>query len=119
MEEKKDIIYKYKCEKCNYKCKYESQWTLHTNTVLHKTGIKKTRSDKQDPYKCEKCNYETKNIYTYKQHKLNEHGTIEDKKKEFTYYCEYCDFGTFSKDIYEKHNNTNKHKNFILILSKK
>ena len=63
-----DIIYKYKCEKCNYKCKYESQWTLHTNTVLHKTGIKKTRSDKQDPYKCEKCNKEFKY-----ESKLNEH----------------------------------------------
>lgn len=27
--------------------------------------------------------------------------------------CQYCDFGTFSKDIIDKHNKTIKHRRFI------
>jgi len=110
---------KYSCDKCNFKCNYKSQWNLHIDTELHKTGIKKTRSDKKDLYKCEQCEYKTKNIVIFKQHKLNEHGTTEEKKEKFKYYCDNCDFGTFSKEAFSKHSNTTKHKNFILILSKK
>ena len=39
MEENK---YKYNCEKCGFKCNYESQWLKHIDTELHKTGIKKS-----------------------------------------------------------------------------
>ena len=53
-----------------------------------------------------------------KKHKLYEHSTKEEREKGFKFYCSYCDFGTFSKDTIETHNNTNKHKNFILILEK-
>ena len=45
-----------------------------------------------------------------KIHKLNKHLTKEDREKEFTYYCKYCDYGSFSKDLLEKHNLTEKHK---------
>jgi len=34
---------KYNCEKCGFKCKYESQWIKHIDTELHKTGIKKKK----------------------------------------------------------------------------
>ncbi len=44
-----------------------------------------------------------------KQHKLNEHGTIEEREKEFKYYCKDCDFGTFSIDIIEKYKKTKKY----------
>ena len=54
-----------------------------------------------------------------KKHILNEHSTKEQREKEFKFYCSYCDFGTFSKDTIKVHNETNKHKNFILVLSKK
>ena len=53
-----------------------------------------------------------------KKHKLYEHSTKEEREKGFKFYCSYCDFGTFSKDTIKTHNNTNKHKNFILILAK-
>ena len=48
-----------------------------------------------------------------KKHVLNEHSTKDEKKKEFKYYCENCYFGTFSKDTFELHNNTNKHKRYL------
>ena len=110
MEENK---YKYNCEKCGFKCNYESQWLKHIDTELHKTGIKKKRSDIKEPYKCDKCLYETKNIVVFKQHKLTEHGTKEEREKEFKFYCKCCDIGTFSKDIYEKHICSDKHKKFL------
>ena len=91
------IEHKFNCEKCNFKCQYESQWKNHTDTELHKTGVKKKRSDIKEAYTCDKCEYKTKNIYTFKQHVLNEHGTKEERLKEFKYYCKYCDFGTYSK----------------------
>jgi hypothetical protein len=117
MEIKKEE-YKFNCDKCNYKCKYESHWKNHLNTELHLTGQRKTRSDVKEPYKCEKCDYKTKNITTLKQHKLNEHSTREEREKEFKYFCSYCNFGTFSVDLFNKHNLTKKHKNFVLQIKK-
>jgi hypothetical protein len=49
----------------------------------------------------------------FKQHKLTEHGTKEEREKEFKFYCKCCDIGTFSKDIYEKHISSDKHKKFL------
>ena len=103
------IIPNYICDKCNYQCKYKSEWKKHCNTELHKTGKRKERTDKKEPYKCDKCEYKTKNKIMYKQHTLNAHSMLEERKKEFKYYCELCDFGTFSKDIYDTHVNSRKH----------
>lgn len=110
-EENNDEI-KYVCEKCNFKCRFNSQWQKHIATELHTTGFKKKRSDIKDAYKCDKCPYETRNITMFKQHKLSEHGTKEEREANCKYYCKDCDFGTFSKDIFDKHINTNKHKKF-------
>ena len=101
---------KYICEKCNFKCNTKARWEAHINTTLHQTGIKKKRSDYKEPIKCDYCNYETKNITTLKMHKLNNHSTIEEKKKEFKYYCSYCDFGCLYENFMIKHNETTKHK---------
>jgi hypothetical protein len=73
--------YKFICEQCNYKCKYESEWLKHINTELHKTGKRKERIDKKEPLKCFNCEYETKNKTTILQHILNEHSTLEERKK--------------------------------------
>jgi len=105
-------LYKYSCDKCNFKCQYESLWIKHCGTELHLTGKKKTRSDKKGPYICDKCNKKTQNMNALKQHKLNEHGSLAEREKEFMYYCKICDFGTFSKNIYENHNNSDKHLKF-------
>lgn len=110
MEENKD---KYNCIKCGFKCKYESQWKKHIETELHKTGIKKKRSDIKEPNKCNKCLYETKNIVTFRQHILTIHGTKEQREKEFKFYCKICDLGSFSKDIFENHNKSEKHIKFM------
>lgn len=107
MEEKK---YKYICEKCNYKGNIPSHWEKHINTELHKTGKRKERSDKKEPRKCNLCNYQTMNIVTFKQHILNEHSSLEEREKEFKYYCKYCNFGSFSIDSIEIHNKTKKHQ---------
>ena len=101
---------KYVCEKCNFNCNTKARWNAHINTTLHQTGIKKKRSDYKEPIKCDSCNYETKNITSLKMHKLNNHSSIEDKKKEFKYYCINCDFGCLYENFMKKHNETIKHK---------
>ena len=113
-----DSLFKYTCDDCNYKCKYNCEWIKHCSTELHKTGIRKKRSDKKSVLSCEKCPYNTKNIIMMKQHKLNEHSSKEQREKDFKFYCKYCDIGTFSKDIFEKHNMTNKHKNYFFATNK-
>lgn len=37
----------------------------------------------------------------------------KNEKKNF-FYCKLCDFGTFSKDTMNTHNETEKHKKYIL-----
>lgn len=55
----------------------------------------------------------------FTQHIINEHSNLEKRKAEFKYYCELCDFGTFSKDIYNKHIESNNLHNYqMLSLSK-
>jgi hypothetical protein len=105
---------KYICEKCNFGCDIQSRWDAHTKTTLHETGKKKQRSDYKEPLKCEKCDYKTKNKLMMLQHKLNEHSTIGEREKEFKYYCKICDYGTVSKDLYEKHEKSQKHIKYII-----
>jgi hypothetical protein len=107
--------FKYSCDKCNYNCNYDSEWLKHCNTELHKTGKRKTRSDLKEPLKCKNCLYTTKNKTMMKQHILNMHSTKEQREKEFKFYCKCCDFGTFSNDLFQKHEESTKHKNYITI----
>jgi len=102
--------YKYNCQQCDFSCQFQSAWQKHINTGLHKTGKRKKRSDYKDAYRCEQCDYKTRNIVTFKKHKLNAHSNKETREKGFKYYCKYCDFGTFSKDTLTTHNETNRHK---------
>lgn len=101
----------YVCEKCDYKTKVLSSYKRHLDTVLHKTGKRKSRKDKHvDEYVCEKCKYMTTNESNYRLHYLNNHGTKEERKSGFKYYCEKCDFGCFAEICYIRHNETKKHK---------
>ncbi len=108
------IATKYTCKQCNFSCNYKSSWEKHIKTELHKTGKKKKRSDYKEPYTCDICGYKTKNTITFKKHKLNEHSNKETREKEFKYYCKLCDFGTFSSDTLNIHNETKKHKKNIM-----
>ena len=108
MEEETE--YKFIYNKFVYKCNYTSQWINHSNTKNIFNMIYKKRSDYQEDNKCDKCDYTTRNIVTMKKHVLNKHGTLEQREKEFKFYCKICDFGTFSKDTIEVLNNSDKHK---------
>ena len=55
------------------------------------------------------CDYTTTNM---KLHYLNNHANKEERKKEFKYYCEECDFGNFSKGLFKLHMET-KHTTII------
>jgi hypothetical protein len=106
-------IFKYNCDKCDYHCNYESEWIKHTNTELHKTGIKKKRSDYKEPFKCEVCDYKSKNKTSLKKHYLHEHANKEERKKQYKFYCDNCDYGCFYDYEYDNHLNTDKHKKTI------
>lgn len=110
--------FKHICVNCNFKTNYISQWNKHIATEIHKTGKRKTRSDKKRLDKCPYCDYTSKGNTSMKQHILNEHKSVVERKDNFKYYCEYCDYGTFAKVLYENHKLTKKHNNFIKYVKK-
>ena len=110
------VKYKYTCKQCKFNTNYESQWLKHTNTTKHKTGKRKTRSDKIGPIKCTLCKHVSLNNANMKIHVLNNHSSKEERKKGFKYYCKYCDYGSFAKTSYNTHINTKKHKHIVGIL---
>jgi hypothetical protein len=59
--------------------------------------------------KCYHCDYENINNINMKSHILRKHSSQECRQKEFKYYCEFCDFGTFNKYVYEKHSESDNH----------
>lgn len=105
--EKKE--YKYVCEKCFFYTNARSALNAHMITKKHLTGTKAKRCDKKYPDKCPNCNYKPKSNTNFLQHTLNYHSSKEEKKENFKYYCEKCDFGTFSEQLFIMHKNTNKH----------
>jgi len=58
---------------------------------------------------CKYCEYITKNLTCMKVHCLTHHSTKEDRKKEFKYYCDKCDFGTYAEILFTRHCETKKH----------
>ncbi len=105
--------YKYICEKCDYKCKFDCEWKKHCETTLHLTGKRKKKDNYKQAEKCKHCEYSTKNTFLLKKHTLTEHANKKEKKIGFKFYCETCDFGTFAQDTMDIHNNTNKHKRYV------
>jgi hypothetical protein len=103
------MMNKYICEKCNYITNITSRWNAHILTELHITGIKKKRSDYLEAIKCDFCDYKSKNKTILKTHILNNHKSKEERKKEFKYYCEMCDFGSFTINSLNIHKQTKKH----------
>lgn len=108
MEQKKEK--KHRCEKCNKDFMFKSELEKHYRTELHKTGKKKTRSDKKEPFKCMECGlYETKYTSNLKLHILKNHKTIEEKIVGFPFYCKLCDTGFLYIETYSTHLQTKKH----------
>jgi hypothetical protein len=108
VNEKKDE--NYFCECCNYKCIYPAHWKQHIDSEKHKNkGKRKTRSDKILEPQCKECNYTTNNLTCMKVHYLTHHSNKEERKREFKYYCEKCDFGTYAEILFTRHYETKKH----------
>lgn len=102
--------YKFKCDKCEYFTNAKSGWIKHINSGMHLEGHRAIRCDKKLIDKCPKCDYTTKNTIAMDTHILNNHSTNKERKEKFRYYCEVCDFGSFSGKHYKKHLETQRHK---------
>jgi hypothetical protein len=96
------------CDKCLYGTNFKYSYEQHLKTTLHITGKRKERVDKIT-LKCEFCTFESHNKNNYMTHRLNNHLGIEERQKEFGYYCNVCDFGSFDKKVMDRHNHTKRH----------
>lgn len=106
-----DNKYKFICEKCNYKTNLKSLILQHNETELHKTGERgKKKIKEKETFKCSDCEFESTNKNNYLTHKLNNHSSKEERKKQFKYYCDNCDFGVFTESSFENHKNSLRHK---------
>lgn len=99
----------YNCKICDYTCQYESHWKQHIESKKHKNNGIQTRSDKFLDNKCKLCPFEANNSTNMLVHILTKHSTPERRKKEFKYYCDKCDFGTFTQILFSRHQETKKH----------
>ena len=99
------------CEKCNKTFNSNAHYLIHCETEIHKTGQRKIRNDKKENIKCNICNlYTSRHSTNMKLHILNNHTSIEDKKKNFKFYCATCDYGVINERKYNEHLETTKHK---------
>lgn len=102
--------YKFYCIPCNYGTNIKHSLLQHYETELHKTGHRKKKPTKiKEEYKCIDCDYKSTNKNNYVTHRLNNHSTKDERKEQFKFYCEYCDFGVFTESSMEKHNQTIRH----------
>jgi ribosomal protein L35 len=101
--------YKYNCEECNYRCKYESLWKQHMSSKKHQNQDRKQRSDKVLVEQCSMCSFIANNLTNMKVHRLTKHSKPEERKNEFKFYCDKCDFGTFVEILFSRHLETKKH----------
>ena len=99
---------KFECNKCKFKCNFVSQWNDHINSKRHTGEKRKERCDKILS-NCELCNYIPTKATNMKLHYLNKHATTEERKNEFTFYCDKCDFGCFVEILFSRHLETKKH----------
>ena len=110
------------CTKCfvfNIICMRMDRDCILHQVFIHKTGLRKKRSDCKDDSKCDKCDYKTRNLTTMKKHNLNKHSSLEEREKGFKFYCKSCDFGSFSQDTMDVHYNSEKHKIYMIRQIKK
>ena len=102
--------FKYYCEKCEYKTNSNFLYKQHCRTKIHIIGMHGNNEPNKEVYKCDECEYESLNKNNYLTHKLNNHATKEERKTQFKYYCDKCDFGVFTESSYQKHITSLRHK---------
>ena len=73
--------------------------------------IRKIRNDKGkervEIRKCKFCDYQNKHKRGFLIHMLNHHSNKQERKKKYKFYCDMCDFGTFSLRFFKIHNEKN------------
>ena len=69
---------KFNCEKCQYNCKYLSEWNEHILCKKHTGEKRKPRSDKTLDEKCKFCEYKPTKTTNLQLHYLNKHATKEE-----------------------------------------
>ena len=89
---------------------YKSEYERHCTSILHKTGKRGVKKNKVNRV-CQFCKlYEASCNTNLKNHILINHKTAEEREKEYPNYCKTCDYGSFSKKLFDKHLATKKHK---------
>ena len=102
------------CEKCNYGTNYKQVYDRHLTSGLHLNGNKTITPRTTITYTCNQCTYfQTKNKYNFMIHTLNHHSTKEQRKEQYKFYCDTCDFGVFSQKLIDNHIKTKKHHNLV------
>jgi hypothetical protein len=99
------------CKQCNFTGSTTSHFIKHLQTEKHKrSGIKKSELNI-----CDKCGHKSQNSYHLKMHIITQHGPSDEKKEFCKHYCDVCDMGFFADLYHNKHINSVKHKNKILL----
>ena len=101
----------YICDKCNYKTELKSCYEKHLTTELHKTGKRKTRSDKKILDKCPYCEYISKVNTDMQTHVISKHMSEEEQRQKSRFYCDCCKVGFLYKSQYNIHLTLSKHVN--------
>ncbi len=97
------------CQICNFQANRPAEFIRHVDSNKHKrNGVK----IKDTTFKCSECDKILVNHFSYKIHKIQMHGTIEEKRKQ-RYYCEQCDIVFISKLYMESHLAGKKHNNIL------
>jgi len=105
------------CEQCEISFPYKSKYEAHLQSKRH-TGLpKKTRKDKIWDPKCKQCNFEAAHFTSMQTHMLTKHGTPQERKTQFKYYCQQCDFGTMGEILWKRHEETQKHVALVGVLN--
>ena len=117
IKESKNImsVKQYKCEDCDKNYQFSHQLKKHNKSVKHIAMLDGSA------FKCKnydkECDYETNTKFNLTMHILNNHSTVEERKKGFPFYCEPCDVGRGSEKELETHLKTKKHEKQIKKLS--
>lgn len=98
----------FKCDTCDYSCKYEYEYNKHLKSNKH------IRNGKPIEYNCTSCEYKGLNKWNLTMHQATKHYTKE-QKKAMKYYCEMCNTICFSKLYYNNHVSSVSHKSKQII----
>jgi hypothetical protein len=102
---------RYHCDKCNFNTNYKSQWDTHITTKKHQK-LNETHheiNNKNFDSTCKLCNYVSNKKVGMTLHYLNNHASIKERKEQFKYYCETCNYGNITQSHYNIHINSIKH----------